>query len=80
LTRTCSLDRTAPILPLLPGVPQRQTHDYTRTRHGTTNLYAALDVASGKVISQLTLATAPPSSSGSWRTWIALCQRSWSCI
>jgi transposase len=47
-----ALDRTAPILPLLPGVPQRATHDYTR--HGTTNLYAALDVASGKVISQMT--------------------------
>jgi transposase len=47
-----ALDRTAPILPLLPGTPQRQTHD--QVRHGTTNLYAALDVASGKVISQLT--------------------------
>jgi transposase len=47
-----ALDRTAPILPLLPGTPQRATHDYSR--HGTTNLYAALDVASGKVISQLT--------------------------
>ena len=47
-----ALDRTAPILPLRPGTPQRQTHD--STRHGTTNLYAALDVASGKVISQLT--------------------------
>jgi transposase len=47
-----ALDRTAPILPLLPGVPQRQTHD--DTRHGVTNLDAALDVASGKVISQLT--------------------------
>jgi transposase len=47
-----ALDRTAPVLPLLPGTPQRQTHDYTR--HGTTNLYAALDVASGKVISQMT--------------------------
>ena len=47
-----ALNRTAPVLPLLPGVPQRQTHDYTR--HGTTNLYAALDVASGKVISQMT--------------------------
>jgi transposase len=47
-----ALDRTAPVLPLLPGVPRRQTHDYTR--HGTTNLYAALDVASGKVISQMT--------------------------
>ena len=40
-----ALDRTAPVLPLLPGSPQRRTHDYTR--HGTTNLYAALDVASG---------------------------------
>ena len=39
-----ALDRTAPVLPLLPGV----------ARHGTTNLYAALEVASGKVISQLT--------------------------
>src|SRR5829696_5687933 len=47
-----ALDRTAPILPLLPGVPRRQTHD--DTRHGTTNLYAAMDVASGKVISQMT--------------------------
>jgi transposase len=51
-TQVQALDRTAPILPLLPGVPQRQTHDYTR--HGTTNLYAALDVASGKIIAQMT--------------------------
>jgi transposase len=47
-----ALDRTAPILPLLPGTPQRRSHDYPR--HGTTNLYAALNVASGMVISQLT--------------------------
>jgi transposase len=47
-----ALDRTAPILPLLPTTPQRRSHDYTR--HGTTNLYAALNVASGMVISQLT--------------------------
>jgi transposase len=47
-----ALDRTAPVLPLLPGTPQRQRHD--DTRHGTTNLYAALDLASGKVISQMT--------------------------
>jgi transposase len=47
-----ALDRTAPILPLLPGTPQRRSHDYTR--HGTTNLYAALNVASGMVISQMT--------------------------
>jgi transposase len=51
-SRIQALDRTAPILPLLPGVPRRQPHD--DTRHGTTNLYAALDVASGKVISQMT--------------------------
>jgi transposase len=47
-----ALDRTAPILPLIPGTPQRRTHDYKR--NGTTNLYAALDVASGKVIADLT--------------------------
>jgi transposase len=51
-TQVQALDRTQPILPLLPGTPQRATHDYTR--HGTTNLYAALDVASGKVIAQMT--------------------------
>jgi transposase len=50
-----ALDRTAPILPLLPTTPRRQSHDYTR--HGTTNLYAALNVASGNVITEM---TAPP--------------------
>ena len=47
-----ALDRTAPVLPLLAGVPERRTHDYVRS--GTTNLYAALDVASGNVIADLT--------------------------
>jgi transposase len=47
-----ALDRTAPILPLRPGLPERRTHDYKR--NGTTNLYAALDIASGKVISDMT--------------------------
>ena len=51
-TQVQALDRTAPILPLLPGTPARQTHDYKR--NGTTNLYAALDVASGNVIADLT--------------------------
>src|ERR687896_855775 len=46
-----ALDRTAPMLPLMPGVAERRTHDYVR--HGTTNLYAALDVASGKVIADM---------------------------
>jgi hypothetical protein len=43
-----ALDRTQPILPLRPGVPARQTHDYTR--HGTTTLFAALNVLEGHVI------------------------------
>ncbi len=43
-----ALDRTAPILPIRPGVPEKQTHDYVR--HGTTTLFAALEVATGKVI------------------------------
>ena len=47
-----ALDRTAPMLPLRSGLAERQTHDYVR--HGTTNLYAALDVASGNVITDLT--------------------------
>ena len=42
-----ALDRTAPILPLRPGLPERATHDYIR--HGTTTLFAALEVATGKV-------------------------------
>ena len=46
-----ALDRTAPILPLFPGVPERRTHDYRR--YGTTNLYAALNLASGQVIADL---------------------------
>jgi len=47
-----ALDRTAPMLPLMPGVPERHTHDYVR--NGTTNLYAALDLASGHVIAEMT--------------------------
>ena len=43
-----ALDRSAPILPLAPGVPERRPHDYRR--HGTTSLFAALDVATGNVI------------------------------
>ena len=42
-----ALDRTAPILPMRPGMPEKQTHDYLR--HGTTTLFAALEVATGQV-------------------------------
>ncbi len=51
-TQVQALDRTAPMLPMMPNVPRRQTHDYVR--HGTTNLYAALDIASGQVITEMT--------------------------
>jgi transposase len=46
-----ALDRTAPILPLLAGVPERRTHDYKRA--GTSTLFAALDIATGQVIGSL---------------------------
>ena len=45
-----ALDRTAPILPMTFGSPERRTHDYRR--HGTTSLFAALDVATGKIIGE----------------------------
>jgi hypothetical protein len=43
-----ALDRTQPLLPLAPGIPERRTHDYER--HG---LFAALDIATGRVIGQM---------------------------
>ena len=46
-----ALDRTAPILPMLPGTPARATHDYKRS--GTSSLYAALDITTGEVIGSL---------------------------
>ena len=45
-----ALDRTQPLLPMRPGQVERRTHDYVR--HGTTSLFAALDVASGTVIGE----------------------------
>ncbi len=46
-----ALDRTAPTLPMLPGTPERATHDYER--NGTSSLYAALNIQSGEVLSSL---------------------------
>src|SRR5215212_2524019 len=43
-----ALERTAPILPIRPGLPEKATHDYIR--HGTTTLFAALEVATGRVV------------------------------
>ena len=46
-----ALQRTAPVLPMIPGVPERRSFDYVR--HGTIDLFAALNTATGKVIGQL---------------------------
>jgi len=46
-----ALDRSQPVLPMLPGMPERRTHDYVR--HGVTSLFAALDIATGQVIGSL---------------------------
>jgi transposase len=46
-----ALDRTAPVFPMMPGVPARASHDYKRA--GTSSLYAALDLATGQVIGSL---------------------------
>ncbi|GAB2604398.1 hypothetical protein GCM10027168_41690 [Streptomyces capparidis] len=46
-----ALDRSQPVLPMVPGIPERRSHDYVRA--GTTTLFAALEVATGKVIGSL---------------------------
>jgi transposase len=46
-----ALDRSQPVLPMMPGMPERRTHDYLR--NGVTSLFAALDLASGQVIGSL---------------------------
>jgi transposase len=46
-----ALDRSQPVLPMMPGMPERRTHDYFR--HGITSLFAAFNIADGTVISEL---------------------------
>ena len=65
-----ALDRSAPILPPMPGVAERHTHDYVRA--GTTNLYAALDVASGQVIAD----TSPRHRAEEFRRFLNRIERS----
>jgi transposase len=55
-----ALNRTAPILPLRPGLPEKATHGYVR--NGTTTLFAALEVATGKVTDACYPGTGTPSS------------------
>jgi transposase len=51
-TQIQALDRTQPLLPMRPGQIERRTHDYKR--HGTRSLYAAFDIATGKVMGRVT--------------------------
>jgi transposase len=46
-----ALDRSQPVLPMMPGMPERRSHDYVR--HGITTLFAAFNIADGTVISEL---------------------------
>jgi len=62
-TQIQALDRTRPILPMRPGIPQRPIHDYIR--HGTTALFAALETATGRSSTPVTRATATASSCAS---------------
>lgn len=50
-TQIQALNRSMPVLPMMPGMPERRTHDYARS--GTTSLFAAFDVASGSVIGSI---------------------------
>jgi transposase len=72
-----ALDRTQPMLPLAPGIPERRTHDYKR--HGTTTLFAAFDIATGAVIGQSTGAIAAASSCSSCALSRPACQQYSTC-
>ena len=59
-----ALDRTQPLLPMRPGQIERRSHDYQR--HGTTSLFAALDIATGRVIGRCYQRHRAVNSAGSW--------------
>jgi len=70
-----ALDRSAPILPLRPGLPERQTHDYKR--YGTTTLFAAFNILNGKVIGSC-LTDDPEEPFAVFKSWSALSTSGWS--
>ena len=72
-----ALDRTQPLLPMRPGQVERRSHDYKR--HGTTALFAALDIATGRVIGSASPGTARPSSADSSTRWRRTCRPTWTC-
>jgi hypothetical protein len=69
-----ALERSQAVFPMRPGQPKRRSHDYLR--HGTTSLFAALDVATGEIIGKRYPATAPRSSGSSWTR----SRQGWMCI
>ena len=71
------LTATQPALPMWPGLPVRMTHDYVR--HGTTSLFAALEVASGKVHGRCYRRHRHAEFIASWSRWPSAIP-SWSCI
>ena len=73
-----ALDRSAPVLPMMPGMPERRTHDYAR--NGVTSLFAAFNIADGTVISEIrTAATGPWSTRSSWPRSTRPCPTGWTC-
>jgi transposase len=73
-----ALDRTQPILPLAPGIPERRTHDYMR--HGTTTLFVALDIPAGEVIGELHRRHRSNEFLQFYAPSTPMCALSWTCI
>ena len=73
-----ALDRTQPLLPMRPGQAERRTHDYKR--HGTTSLFAALDVKAGTIVGKCCPAIGRPNFASSSTRSSATCRRASTCI
>lgn len=76
-TQIQALDRSQPLLPMRPGQAERRTHDYVR--HGTTSLFAALEVKTGRVVGDFH-ARHRLHSGNFWTASKPQCPRFWTCI
>jgi len=74
---TQALDRSQPVLPMMPGMPERRSHDYVR--HGTTSLFAASSIADGRVISSLHRRHRAAEFNKSWPGSTRRCPPGWRC-
>src|SRR3712207_690094 len=72
-----ALDRFQPVLPMMPGMPERRTHDYAR--HGITSLFAAFNIADGTVIGELHRRYRAPGSTSSSPPSTGPCRPSSTC-